>query len=45
MDRPELRVAFGEYDRIRGLADGTVKIDGVEVNFHSHRIVPRCSPG
>jgi hypothetical protein len=35
----KLDIAFWNYDRTRLLADGTVKIDGVEPAFHSGRIV------
>jgi 4,5-dihydroxyphthalate decarboxylase len=36
----KLDIAFWNYDRTRLLADGTVKIEGVDANFHSARIVP-----
>ena len=36
----KLDIAFWNYDRTRLLADGTVRIDGVEAVFHSARIVP-----
>lgn len=36
----KLNVAFWNYDRTRLLAEGTVKIEGVEASFHSARIVP-----
>ena len=36
----KLDIAFWNYDRTRLLADGTVKIDGVDATFHSARIVP-----
>ena len=36
----KLDIAFWTYDRTRLLADGTVKIDGVDATFHSARIVP-----
>ncbi len=35
----KLKVAFWDYDRTRALADGTVKIDGVDASFESARIV------
>lgn len=35
-----LDIAFWNYDRTRLLADGTVKIEGIDANFHSARIVP-----
>jgi hypothetical protein len=35
----KLDIAFWDYDRTRALADGTVKIDGVDGTFHSGRIV------
>ncbi len=34
-----LDIAFWDYDRTRALADGTVKIEGVNASFHSARIV------
>jgi hypothetical protein len=39
MSNPTLHIAFGEYDRTRVLADGTVKIEGVEADFYSNPIV------
>jgi hypothetical protein len=36
----KLDIAFWNYDRTRLLADGTVKIEGVDAAFHSARIVP-----
>ncbi len=36
----KLDIAFWNYDRTRLLADGTVRIDGVDAAFHSARIVP-----
>lgn len=35
----KLKIAFWNYDRTRALADGTVKIDGVDASFESTRIV------
>ena len=35
----KLEIAFWNYDRTRKLADGSVKIDGVNATFHSARIV------
>jgi hypothetical protein len=35
-----LDIAFWNYDRTRLLADGSVKIEGVDATFHSARIVP-----
>ena len=40
-----LKVAFWDYDRTRALADGTVKIDGVDATFHSARIVSEIFEG
>ena len=40
MNDLKLDIAFWNYDRTRALADGTVKIDGVEASFHTARIVP-----
>ena len=39
MSALKLDIAFWDYDRTRALADGTVKIDGVDASFHSARIV------
>ncbi len=39
MDDLKLELAFMNYDRTRALADGTVKIDGVDASFHGGRIV------
>ena len=36
----KLDIAFWNYDRTRPLADGTIKIEGVDATFHSARIVP-----
>lgn len=35
----KLDIAFWNYDRTRPLAEGAVRIDGVEATFHSARIV------
>ena len=35
----KLKLAFWNYDRTRPLADGTVKIDGVDASFESAKIV------
>ena len=40
MAPPKLDIAFWDYDRTRLLADGTVRIDGVDATFHRARIVP-----
>lgn len=45
MSKPSLQIAFGKYDRTRVLADGTVKLHGVEAQFHSHRIVTEVFAG
>src|ERR1700753_7552 len=39
MSLQKLDIAFWNYDRTRALADGTVKIDGVDGSFHTSRIV------
>ena len=39
MNKVKLNIAFWNYDRTRALADGSVKIDGVDASFHSSRIV------
>ena len=36
----KLDIAFAGYDRTRALADGTVRIEGVDASFHTARIVP-----
>ncbi len=41
----KLNVAFWNYDRTRALADGTVKIDGVDASFSSARIVTEIFEG
>jgi hypothetical protein len=45
MTNLKLNVAFGEYDRTRPLADGTVKIEGVDASFHTSRIVTEVFAG
>ena len=45
MSNIKLDIAFGEYDRTRVLADGTVKIEGVDASFHSNRIVTEFFQG
>ena len=35
----KLDIAFANYDRTRALSDGTVKVDGVDADFHTARIV------
>lgn len=39
MANAKLEIGFGDYDRTRVLADGTVRIEGVDAHFHSNRIV------
>jgi ABC-type nitrate/sulfonate/bicarbonate transport system substrate-binding protein len=39
MFNPKLDIAFWDYDRTRALADGKVKIAGVDTTFHSAPIV------
>ncbi len=41
MTNRKLDIAFWNYDRTRLLADGTVKIEGVDPAFHTARIVPQ----
>ncbi|WP_428532566.1 hypothetical protein [Rhodopila sp.] len=41
MSDRKLDIAFWNYDRTRPLADGTIKIDGVNASFHSARVVPQ----
>ena len=45
MSNPTLQIAFGEYDRTRVLADGTVKFGGIDADFHSSRIVTEVFAG
>src|ERR1700761_7805873 len=45
MAYPKLNIAFWDYDRTRALADGTVKIDGVDASFHSAPIVTEIFRG
>src|ERR1700677_2065192 len=45
MSNLKLNIAFGEYDRTRPLADGTVKIEGVDASFHINRIVTEVFAG
>jgi hypothetical protein len=39
MRNRKLEIGFGEYDRTCIMADGTIKIDGVDASFHGYRIV------
>ena len=39
MPNMKLNIAFGNYDRTRGLADGAVKIDGVDATFHNTPVI------
>ncbi len=41
----KLDIAFWDYDRTRALADGSVKIDGADGNFHSVPIVTEIFRG
>ena len=41
----KLAIGFGEYDRTRVLADGTVKIEGVDATYDSNRIVTEIFAG
>ena len=45
MSDMKLDIAFWNYDRTHPLADGTVKIDGVDATFHSTRIVTEIFEG
>ncbi len=36
----KLDIAFWNYDRIKLLADGSIKLEGVDASFHGARIVP-----
>lgn len=45
MSNLNLKFAFWDYDRTRALADGTVKIDGVDASFHSARVVSEIFEG
>jgi hypothetical protein len=39
MSNLKLEIGFGDYDRTKVMVDGSVKIDGVDANYHSYRIV------
>ena len=41
----KLDIAFWNYDRVRALADGSVKIAGAETSFHTARIVTEIFEG
>ncbi len=41
----KLDIAFWDYDRTRALADGTVKIEGVDATYHSAPIVTEIFRG
>ena len=41
MSNRKLDIAFWNYDRTRALADGSVRIEGVDAHYHSARIVPK----
>jgi 4,5-dihydroxyphthalate decarboxylase len=45
MSEIKLNIAFWDYDRTRALADGTVKIAGVDATFHSAPIVTEIFRG
>ena len=45
MANAKLDIAFWNYDRTRPLADGSVKIDGVDATFHTARIVTEIFEG
>ncbi len=45
MSDMKLDIAFWNYDRTHPLADGTVKINGVDATFHSTRIVTEIFEG
>ncbi len=45
MANVKLEIAFWDYDRTRALADGTVRIDGVDATFHSAPIVTEIFEG
>jgi 4,5-dihydroxyphthalate decarboxylase len=39
MAKQPIDIAFWNYDRTQALANGTVKVEGVEANFHTAKIV------
>ena len=41
----KLEIAFWNYDRTRALADGSIKISGVEAQYHSAQIVTEIFEG
>ena len=45
MPNLKLDVAFWDYDRTCSLADGTVKIEGVDATYHSAPIVTEIFAG
>ncbi|HEX5658150.1 MAG TPA: hypothetical protein VFX59_13190 [Polyangiales bacterium] len=45
MKERALDIACWDYDRVRALVDGTVKIEGVEAKFHTARIVTEIFEG
>ena len=45
MANVKLDIAFWDYDRSRALADGTIKIEGVDAAFHSAPIVTEIFRG
>lgn len=45
MPDPKLKIAFGEYDRTMVLADGTVKMKGIDATYSSNKIVTEVFAG
>ena len=39
MSGSKLEIGFGEYDRTKVMVDGTVKIESIDVRYHTYRIV------
>ena len=45
MAKQQIDIAFWNYDRTQALANGTVKVEGVETNFHTAKIVTEIFEG
>jgi 4,5-dihydroxyphthalate decarboxylase len=45
MAKQQIDIAFWNYDRTQALANGTVKVEGVETNFHTAKIITEIFEG
>lgn len=45
MDHVQLRIGFGNYDRHRGLVDGSIKISGVDAQYETRQIITEIFEG